>query len=116
MTLEDFYLMVGGDYEDALRRLTTPERIQKMLNIFVHENMIKRLSEDLEAGDVNAAFRDAHTMKGNCLTLSLIRFLSVVSSITEALRSGNLDLANELFPDVEAEYTMIVGAIGQVNT
>lgn len=115
MTLEDFYFEVGGDYEDALRRLSTPERIRKMLNIFIHENMITRLSEDLAAGDVNSAFRDAHTIKGNCLTLSFLGFLPKVGYLTEALRAGNLEIANEKFPEIEAEYRKLIDGIKQIQ-
>ena len=55
--------------------------------------------------------RAAHTLKGVCQNLGFDALYVPSSALTEALRGGSLDGADELFPPVEKEYQRVVEAL-----
>ena len=65
----------------------------------------------LEEKDASTAFRAAHTLKGVCQNLGFDALYVPSSALTEALRGGSLDGADELFPPVEKEYQRVVEAL-----
>ena len=65
----------------------------------------------LEEKDAPTAFRAAHTLKGVCQNLGFDALYVPSSALTEALRGGSLDGADELFPPVEKEYQRVVEAL-----
>ena len=94
MILEEFYEAVGGSYEDVKRRLLSDRLIMKFFKKFPDDNSYDLLCDSLRQGNMEDAFRAAHTLKGICLNLG---FASLYKS-TEAL-------AEELRPGLYAAYT-----------
>ena len=62
------------------------------------------LGEALAAQDVKAAFMAAHTLKGVCQNLGFDNLYAPSSELTEVLRAGSLEGADELYAKVAAEY------------
>lgn len=86
MILQDFYAAVGGDYAEAQRRMMKDERIVRFLLRYGADSSMKELEAATIAGDIEAAFRAAHTIKGVAANLSLTRLANAASALTEQLR------------------------------
>lgn len=69
MTIKECYEAMGGDYEDVLKRLMNEARIQKFALMFKKDPSMSQLTQAMDAGDVETAFRAAHTLKGICANL-----------------------------------------------
>ena len=77
MTLQEFYAVVGGDYQDALNRMMMEAMLRKFLAKFPTDPSFENLSAALEAGNREEAFRAAHTIKGLCQNLGFGKRLSL---------------------------------------
>lgn len=88
MTIKECYEAMGGDYEDVLKRLMNEARIQKFALMFKKDPSMSQLTQAMDAGDVETAFRAAHTLKGICANLGFKSLFEVSYEITEALRAG----------------------------
>ena len=106
MNLQQFYMSVGGKYEDALKILPTDKLIEKFLLKFVQDPSFLQLCAAFEQGDAHRAFMAAHTLKGVCGNLALGNLYSASSGITEALRNAEKieESHSHLLIVVKAEY------------
>lgn len=111
MTVIECYNKIGGDYENAINRFKSEALIKRFLPMFLSDPSFNELKEALENGDVQTAFRAAHTLKGVCANLSLAKLCATSSEITEMLRAENLAAAKEFFPVVKKDYDITVEAI-----
>ena len=82
MTLQECYEVIGGNYEDVLKRLRSEALIKKFTLKFLEDKSYSQLKQALE--DQN--FRGAHTLKGVCQNLSFDRLYEVSRNLTELLR------------------------------
>ena len=64
MTLDQFYRAVGGTAAEAAPRLGGADHALRFLRLFPLDDSFPQLSEALGRGDVQTAFRAAHTLKG----------------------------------------------------
>lgn len=108
MTLEEFYGLSGGNFEDVKSRLGNTEMIEKFVKKFVLDDSFERLKKRLCENDVKQAFRAAHTLKGICLNLGFVSLYKPVCEITELLRAGDGKSAKNVFPELEKCYTELV--------
>ncbi len=112
MTLKECYEVMHGDYADMLRRLSSEERVRRLLLMFPRDTSFAQLEAAMEARDYTAAFRAVHSLKGVTLNLSISQLAQSAIALTEALRSGmppeNID---ELFADVKKDYHSAITAI-----
>lgn len=92
MNLKEFYAAIGGDYEGTVARFLTEERVKRFVLKFENDPSYDYLFESLKSGDVDGAFRAAHTLKGVCQNLGFDRLYEISSEITEILRAGSLEL------------------------
>lgn len=111
MTLEECYQKLGGDYADVTGRLPGERFVRKFVLKFLEDQSFELLRSSLEQGNVEDAFRAAHTIKGMCQNLSFTKLLGSVSAQTEALRGKNLAEGRRLFEAVEADYALTVRTI-----
>ena len=111
MTLKDCYAALGGDHADAIARLRSEGLVQKFVLKFLEDKSYDLLCTSLEAGDVQEAFRAAHTIKGTCQNLSFTQLADSASAMTEALRGGDLEGGKALFDKVRGDYERAVAAI-----
>ena len=58
MTVKECYEAMGGDYEDVLKRLMSEARVQKFALMFKKDPSMSQLTQAMDAGDVETAFRD----------------------------------------------------------
>jgi histidine phosphotransfer protein HptB len=85
--------------------------VRKFLGKFKDDKSFGELTAALEAGDVETAFRAAHTMKGVCANLGLDSLFKLSSDVTEILRpkaEGAVEEAKKKLPDLEKEYKRVL--------
>ncbi len=113
MTVKECYQAMGGDYEDAIGRLRTDERVLRFLGKVADDGSFSLLQSALAAHNIQEAFRAAHTLKGICMNLSLTRLAASAHAITEALR-GRETYGDDLAPlmaAVSADHEQTLRAI-----
>ncbi len=115
MNLIECYSALGGNYEDVLRRLTSERLVKKFAVRFLDDKSYGLLENSLSENNIDEAFRAAHTIKGVCANLGFDKLLHSSSEITEALREGNIDMANELFPIVTKDYLLTINSIKSLD-
>ena len=103
-TLEQAYHEIGADYEGVTNRLMGDALIARFVGKFFEDESFAKLGEALAAQDVKAAFMAAHTLKGVCQNLGFDNLYAPSSELTELLRAGSLECADELYEKVAAEY------------
>ncbi len=107
MNSEEFYMQIGGSYEEILKRIPLPDKIIKFVNMFLKDTNYGELVKTLEADDTEGAFKAAHNLKGVSANLAFSELTRAASDITEALRSGNLEEAKKIMPGVKEKYELI---------
>ena len=111
MTIQECYAQMGADYNEVFRRLYNEAMIRKFVLLFPKDDSFHNLEAALKEQNVKEAFRAAHTLKGVCQNLGFDALYVPSSALTEALRGGSLEGADELFPPVEKEYQRVVEAL-----
>lgn len=115
MTLKECYVALEGDYENVLSRLMTEKLVSKFVVKFLNDGSYNNLVESLKSENIEEAFRAAHTLKGVCQNLSFTKLYESSHDMTETLRENNIAKANELLPQVEADYLQTVSAIKNLD-
>ena len=103
-TLEQAYHELGADYEGVTTRLMGDALVARFVGKFFEDENFAKLGGALAAQDVKAAFMAAHTLKGVCQNLGFDNLYAPSSELTEVLRAGSLEGADELYAKVAAEY------------
>ena len=111
MTIKECYDAMGADYQNTLNRIPNEAFIKKFELKYLDDNSYANLKEAIAAGNVEEAFRAAHTLKGVCLNLGFDNLYIASSAITEIFRAGELAGAEEAFEEVEKQYNITVNAI-----
>lgn len=79
----------GADTQNGLERCMNNEAFYlKLVTKCASDTSCEKLKEAISAGDLNAAFETAHSMKGVYGNLALTPLYESVSEITELLRAG----------------------------
>ncbi len=115
MTIKECYDTMGADYQNVLGRFLSEALVKKFALKFLDDDSFSNLKEALAAGNVEEAFRAAHTLKGVCLNLGFDNLYEVSSAITEVLRAGELAGTDEMIKKVEEQYNITVNAIKAIE-
>ena len=112
MTVQEFYERIGGGYEEAMGQLRKEERIAKYVGMFLRDDAFATLKQGMESGDMELAFRGAHTLKGVTANLAFQKLRRLSSDLTEDLRNGrDIEHAKLAYPEVAACYEEVIQAI-----
>ena len=111
MTLQECFIALEGDYNDVIGRLRSEKMVQKYVLKFLDDQNFVILCRALETGNLEEAFRAAHTIKGMCQNLGFTKLQLSSSMVTEKLRAGDLDGARALLEPVRGDYERTVNAI-----
>ncbi len=107
--LSEIYALADGEPEKVLARFGGNEKmLRHFLCLFAQDGSFTQLQSALAAGETEAAFRAAHTLKGICANLGFERLYKEAAEMTELLRHGELDRAKPLFPALEEMYKAVV--------
>ena len=114
MDMRAAYESVGADYDDVLKRLTSDALVERFAKKFLQDESFAKLKAAVEAGDAEAGFLAAHTLKGICQNLGLSNLTGPAVQICEELRGAQtVGRAPELLPSVEEQYNKIVAAFSE---
>ena len=111
MTLQECYAAMGADYDEVMGRLRSERLVQKFVLKFPADGSFALLESSLAQGDIQEAFRAAHTIKGMCQNLSFTVLAQSSSELTEDLRAGGSDRTQALFQQVREDYNRTVESI-----
>lgn len=114
MDTKTFYKTVGGSYEEIMARLMTEERVLRFVRKFPADGSYALLKSSLESGNLEEAFRAAHTLKGVAQNLGFTALYEKASSVTEILRGGSMDVA-PLMPAVDEAYKTVLDAVNLLD-
>ncbi len=115
MTVEKFYEVIEGNYQEVLRRLPSESFVKKLVKKYAEDGSFDQLVDSVEKKDWETAFRMAHTMKGIALNLGFDQLYQTSNEITEALR-GAKPLENyDLLEAVKQSHEGIMKAIGELE-
>ncbi|HIQ71308.1 MAG TPA: Hpt domain-containing protein [Candidatus Onthenecus intestinigallinarum] len=102
-------LQVGVDIDGGLERFMDNEALfLKCLRRFPTDTSFQQLEEALSAGDLQAAFVAAHTLKGVSGNLSLDAVFQASLPVVEALRCDNREEAEAAMPALRDIYQKTV--------
>lgn len=114
MSLEIFYNRVGGEFQEALRRLPGEVFIRKFLLRYSDDPSYTQLQTAVAQADWMAAFRAAHTIKGIAQNLSLGQLYRTAAALTDALRDGQELRDWELLKAVEEAQSEVLAALQEI--
>lgn len=115
MTLKECYTALGGDYAQVIQRLKKETIVIHFIKLFIQEDLYEKLTNALAADDVHTAFRAAHSLKGNCMSLEFTPLQKAADTITELLRKGYGEKVSELLVPLAREYERTVRILQQLD-
>ena len=102
----------GIDVKSALAKFDNNEEFyEKLLQDFLSSKDYEKLCIAMAQGQTKVAFEEAHKLKGTTGNLNMNTLYKSVVPLVEALRAGEQDRANELFPGFQTCYLDTVLAI-----
>jgi len=113
--IENCYENIGGNYKEALKRFQNPVLVQRFALKFLDDTTYDELKKYIEDGNVDEAFRAAHTLKGLSRNLAFAELDKSSSEITEILRAKKLDEAKKYFSNVKKDYELIVSELNKLK-
>lgn len=103
---------VGINYDEGVKRFSGKKVLyEKFLRKFTEDDNFDSLREELQKGNLDAAFRNAHALKGITGNLSMNKFYKKLNGVVEALRGRDEAKAKKLFAELDKEYEMHLRAI-----
>lgn len=115
MTVAEFYQLVEGDYANVKELFMADPIILKFIRKFAQEGTYQSLMEAVQAGDIEASFAAAHTLKGVAGNIGLSKLQQAASELTEQLRPRTMPAEPALVEAVQAAYRQAIEAIEQLG-
>lgn len=102
--------------EEGISRLMNNEEIYlKYLKKFAAgDEYYTRLVEAFNINDYNAAFKAAHTLRGNVGNLAINTMYAILVDMTEALRIGDMETQRDAFLDLVKAHDRACEAISEI--
>lgn len=113
-SISEYYEKIGENFESVKHRFYNEDMIKRFVVKFGKDGTFSELSAAMTARDLPAAFRAAHTLKGVAANLGFAKLAFSASELTEILRSGTFDGADEAFLKTKKEYLAVAGEIDNI--
>lgn len=112
MTLKEFYISVGGSYDDVMNRLRMEKLVYKFLFKFPAATDYADLVNAVNSAAWPEAFRFSHNLKGVGLNLSLDKMAQAASVLCEEIRNGppSVDVT-PMMSAITEEYDHVISQI-----
>ena len=112
MNIRECFEKMGENIDDVLSRLRKEERVAKYSLLFLKDPSFDELCAAYDKGDVQTAFRAAHTLKGAAANIGFNQLSHSASELTEALRNGQIPANGAaLLSQVKLDYTRVTSNI-----
>lgn len=106
----------GVNLDSALNRFMENEQFyERILSKFPKDENFILMENSLKENNIPQAFRYAHTLKGLVATLDLTNLLTILTPITELLRTGETEGVQEMFDRLKIEHKKICELISEHN-
>lgn len=115
MTLQEFYVSVGGDYTEVYDRIPDGEMLRKFVLRFAEDETYDLWRHAVEQEDVSEAFRAVLTMKEIVMNLGFGRLNMILSDLTERLRAGTEMPEKSRMEAFEREYRNVIDGIERLQ-
>ncbi len=115
MTVQEFYVSLGSDYDSVKARLVSEKLIMKLLGKYPADKNYGLLVEGVAEKDYDKIFGAAHTIKGLALNLGFDELQKAASAMSEAYKKHEYDKLEELFPAVEKAQGKVLDGLAQMD-
>ena len=115
MTIREVYDSIGADYEGVVKRLPSEALVARLAAKYLNDPTYQQLTDALAAGDVETAFRAAHTLKGVCQNLGFSNMYAPVFEITEILRAGSMEGTASRMEELKKKYDLTIACINELD-
>lgn len=111
MTVQECYERIEADFEGVLGRMGSEAMVKRFALKFIYDPSYENLVKAVEEQNAEVAFREAHTLKGICLNMGLVRLYKASACLTERLRGGEFNGYEDAYEKVQQEYQNTINAI-----
>ena len=102
----------GVDWDEILDRfMGNEDLIAKFMFKFLNDQSMSELTQNLQDGNVQGAFKAVHTLKGVGANLALKSFLTPVCEHTEILRAGSMEGYEEKYNEIKPKYEELIAIL-----
>lgn len=116
MTTMENIASYGIDYDDAMDRFGGNVDLYKRLALrYLEDAHFDGCVAAMTVGDYDAAYREAHSLKGVAGNLSFTQLYDVSSMVCKNLREGEPVAASRLLEDLESAHKRIREGLLQVD-
>jgi len=106
----------GINFQTGMERFLGNEKLfVSFLHKFPKDPSFSQLCIHMENKETQAAFREAHTLKGVAGNLSLDGLSVLLVPFVERLREGNFEKAKSLFSGIIEKYTQLNDIIDELE-
>lgn len=104
----------GFDVDGTMRRFLNNEALyMKCMKKFLDDTSFEKLKESYQAGNVNEAFKAAHTMKGSVSNLGIAQMYQMLIPMVEKLRVQDMNIEDDM-KNLEILYQEIYQIIDEL--
>lgn len=105
----------GIDYPLAIERFGgNDELYEKLVFRILDDSHCQALHQKLDEGDAQAAYAEAHKLKGIAGNLSCVALYAAAAKVSEALRNGDLADARADLPEVDTAYQEVMDVLHEL--
>ena len=115
MTIFEGYIALGGDVTSDIYQSLSEKMLFKFLKKLTEDEQMQSLEIAIGAKDRDNAYAAAHTLKGVALNLAISKLANPLCGLTDALRAGFPQNADELFREVKTEFEYAVKVINLIE-
>ncbi len=116
MDIKKCYETFGGDYNDAVSRLMSAERVERFVRKFIELDDCGKMLAALEQDDYKTAFLKAHDLKGTSSNMGFTDLYRSSFELCEALRNGNPQVdITDMVKQVATDCGRIKQAVSQAD-
>jgi len=115
MTVFEAYISLGGEVTSDIYQSLSEKMLFKFLKKLTEDDQMQILEQAILEKDRDTAYAAAHTLKGVALNLAISRLSNPLCGLTDALRAGFPQNAEELFQEVKTEFDYAVKVINLIE-
>ena len=115
MTVFEAYISLGGDVTSDIYQTLSEKMLFKFLKKLTEDKQMQILEQAIRSKDRDAAYAASHTLKGVALNLSISRLANPLCGLTDALRAGFPQNADELYNEVKSEFEYAIKIINLIE-
>ena len=98
----------GCDVQGAKERFDDDELFATCIDLFLEDENLEKLNEEIKNNDCQESFNAAHTIKGVAANLGLTPIYDAVSDVVQELRVGKLEAGKAFMPKLNGEMEKMV--------